>query len=566
MASSSSSQSAEGRSSLLTFGIEMEFVVAYMPEGKADPHPEDGRKIYIGGKPPGYVPIPTEGMVQARYNYMLEHEMEFVTPKAKEMNPNAIQAQANDMRIRANRLDRKPYGEPEDPEAYAHIRYRMARFLRDHSIPAISDSNDKTTEDLVEKTPEEAWDKLHFGNGDEDPVGIDYGCWDVNTDISVSGTHTNEYLWAPIEITSPVLYYSPESLELVRYIVNLLQSEFRILIDSTMMFHVHVGRGAKGFSFTELQAITALLYAAAPRLDQLHPIWCGPLTLWAPGARPHSLMANLDKEGMAKAKRRGETASPMNPLLTTETDIDDRKARPASRMLEPYLRPMRSIPAHEMLQQWLGHQRAHAFAAARIWETQTLKELYDCLSTVYLSSKKESYHFRPAYNFRNLIGDPLVKKTIEFRQHCGTMSPDAIVNWISVAAGLCNFCVNSPLHEGLNPVMRKLEHIDPNSATSWEMNCLPGRLAVNTTSLLYGRPGAPYSVYDLLRDVGLAPQAEYYQQRGLHSLPPDFFPIRDRNKDISYGLPPAEDPKPDNKSSTDPGGRRDKPKPETAGH
>lgn len=32
---------------------------------------------------------------------------------------------------------------------------------------------------------------------------------------------------------------------------------------------------------------------------------------------------------------------------------------------------------------------------------------------------------------------------------------------------------------------------------------------------------APYSVYDLLRDLALLPQAAYYEKRGLHPLPPD---------------------------------------------
>ncbi|KAK7967784.1 amidoligase enzyme-domain-containing protein [Apiospora aurea] len=413
----------------------------------------------------------------------------------------------------------------------------MARFLRDHSIPAVSDSNDDETARTREDSARAARARLGIGEDDEEPPGLHYGYWDVNTDDSVGEQHTPEYRWAKIEVTSPVLYYSRESLELVRYVVNLLQSEYRILVNSSMMFHVHVGRGARGFSFSELQSITALLYAATPRLDQLHPIWCGPLTAWAPGARPISLMANLDQKAARKAKRRQRAAAPDNPQLTTHTDIDTGHTK-LSRIMPPYLRPLVSYRAHELTQQWLGHQRANAFGVARIRQTRTLDELYDCLSTVYLDPEKHSYYYRPAYNFRNLVNTPVVKKTVEFRQHCGTMSPDAIVNWISVATGLCSFCVNTPFHEGLVPIMQKLEHLDPNSATSWQMNEMPpeGERVINTTLLLYGRRGEPYSVYDLLRDVGLAPQAEYYQKLGLHTLPPDYFPIR--HLLTNYGLEP----------------------------
>ncbi|KAK8135859.1 hypothetical protein PG984_003799 [Apiospora sp. TS-2023a] len=556
--SSSSSQPTDGRSSLLTFGIEMEFVVAYMPEGMADPHPGDRRNVYIGGAPPDYRPIPTDEEIHTQYDYIYRSALE------RGIGEEEAHKQATSFILDVNPRNRQRYGDEDHPEAWAHIRYRMARLLRDHNIVAISDSNDKVTNDYIEETPLDARRRMNLDIDEDDPPGIDYGYWDVNIDASVGESLTKEYLWAPIEITSPVLYYNQESLELIRFVVNLLQSEFRILINETMMFHVHVGRGAQGFSFTELQAITAFLYAAAPRLDQLHPIWCGPLALWAPGPRPHSLMANLDKKEKAKAKSRREVAGPTNPLLTTETYIEQ-KGRNTSRTLTPYQNPMTRLDAHEMLQQWKGHQRAHAFGAARIWETRTLEELYDCLSTVYLDRRDHSWHYRPAYNFRNLVARKVVKKTIEFRQHCGTLSPEAIVNWVSVAAGLCNFCVNSPFHESLSPVMRKLEHLDPNSAESWRMNNLPRPWIINTTSLLYGRPGDPYSVYDLLRDVGLAPQAEYYQKRGLHSLPPDFFVIRDRNKD-DYGLPPARGRRLQRKSgSTGPGGGSDKPEPETAG-
>ncbi|KAK8058351.1 hypothetical protein PG994_008799 [Apiospora phragmitis] len=522
-------QSTDGRSSLLTFGIEMEFVVAYLHEGDEDPHLVDKRDVYIAKPHADFVRLESRNEVKNKWRDLIENPGKYIQENE---DPKRFRAKARLLRARGLE-GRLRYGDEDDPEEYQYIRHRMAKFLRDHSILAISDSNDPETQRVVSDSVKKGKDRLGLEKDDKNPSWFGYSCWDVNTDASIDEDYTKEYRWAKIEVTSPVLYYSQQSLALVKYVINLLQSEYRILINHTMMFHVHVGRGARGFSFTELQGITALLYAAAPRLDQLHPVWCGPLTTWAPGPRPHSLMANLKRRDIKRAKREAQAAHPYNPLLTTEVDIEETGGY-VSRLLTPYYRPQTMTGAHEMLQQWFGHQRANAFGVARIWQTQTLEELYDCLSTVYLNPEEHSYHYRPAYNFRNLVDEPVTKKTIEFRQHCGTMSPDAIANWISVATGLCSLCVNTPLHEGLSPVLQKLEHLDPNSATSWEMNNLPRKSTINTAPLLSGRRGDPYSIYDLLRDIGRAPQAEFYQKLGIHPLPPDFFVVRDL--EVDYGL------------------------------
>lgn len=69
---------------------------------------------------------------------------------------------------------------------------------------------------------------------------------------------------------------------------------------------------------------------------------------------------------------------------------------------------------------------------------------------------------------------------------------------------------------------------DPNADYSFAMNSGPDFM-INVTHTLPraaaagpdDRAAAPYSVYDLLRDLVLLPQAAYYKERGLHPLPPD---------------------------------------------
>ena len=141
--------------------------------------------------------------------------------------------------------------------------------------------------------------------------------WNVDTDTSVEETSARQYDYVSIEVKSPVLYYNATSVGLVRYVVNLLTWRFRILVNESAMLHVHVGRGGASFSGNDLRATAAFLWAAGPRIDQLHPIHCGPLTEWAPSIRTHSLMSNLSRRGARRAMEAGQPPGPRNQDMTS---------------------------------------------------------------------------------------------------------------------------------------------------------------------------------------------------------------------------------------------------------
>ncbi|KAI1853611.1 hypothetical protein JX266_001595 [Neoarthrinium moseri] len=501
--------------SRLTFGVELEFTVAFLPESIADPHPDgEKRSIEIGKPLKDFVALPRP-------------------PPGGKVQPSRKQR----YQLRDWEPDRD-YNERDDPSLdlmnYSkegpHIRHRIAKFLRENGIPAISDSADDETEKELQDHWRNNADRLGFTNKNDLPSTWEESTiWVVDTDTSVGESINEEYDWSPVEIKSPILYYDDCSVDLVKHIVNLLVSEFRIVMNNTAMLHVHVGRGSKGYSLNNLRMIASLLYAAAPRIDQLLPVFCGPLTEWAPGIRTHSLMANLDEEDAMKALKYQREPLPGDAFMTQPAKAD---WNDLSVSLDPYHTDPSPwhMPNHPLLRQWKGHQRAAVFGVNRIWQASDKEELYANVGMVYQDPYSFLRPYRGSYNFDNCLLPDMKKGTVEFRQHPGTMSATAIEHWIQVTAGIVNFCVHADFLDVIAPVLRQLEQPDPNSEKSFLMNePLAKEKKINVTNTLHAMEDDGYSVYDFLWAIGLGAQAEWYEQQGLHPMPPDFVRIPGNN-------------------------------------
>lgn len=92
-----------------------------------------------------------------------------------------------------------------------------------------------------------------------------------------------------------------------------------------------------------------------------------------------------------------------------------------------------------------------------------------------------------AYNLANLYYTD--KRTIEFRQHAGTIEPMAVIRWVEVVTGLVSLSHNTP-YPAFEDLLQK--HVnDPR-----------------------------FSVVKLLHTLNLHDVAEYYRQRGTFNHPP----------------------------------------------
>lgn len=223
----------------LTFGVELEFVVAYLTPDM----------IYSG--------IGDVGKV--RVSYPLPDYKELPKPtinEAKRKPPRGVRWRLRDVEPDNKHFENiadwwtKQFSEHGPP-----IRHRIAKYLRALGVPAISDSADAETVQCTHDQQEQLAKRLGYDNAEEMPEHFDYSTlWKVETDTSVGEDALRSFDWTPVEIKSPVLYYDDESIKLVRYVVNSLVNEFRIMSNESTMLHVHVGRGDRGFTMNDLRS------------------------------------------------------------------------------------------------------------------------------------------------------------------------------------------------------------------------------------------------------------------------------------------------------------------------
>ncbi|KAI1383356.1 putative amidoligase enzyme-domain-containing protein [Hypoxylon trugodes] len=185
-----------------SIGIELEFLVAWLPNGEKDPHESEAHNL-----PP------------------------------------------------LLRIDADPTRYPATVDILMHIRETLERY----GIPVSNNRRPSAKELAATK---------HI------PRRLrDVDKWSVGLDSSVEELVNKDYVWQPIEIRSPALWATPESYEQIRCVINLLKSCYRLRVNPTCGFHVHVGNGWRYFKPEKVKKTAAFLWASDPLLSRLHPPW-----------------------------------------------------------------------------------------------------------------------------------------------------------------------------------------------------------------------------------------------------------------------------------------------------
>lgn len=221
-----------------------------------------------------------------------------------------------------------------------------------------------------------------------------FDAWEVTEDGSIyKPDEANElaeyqrYKWHPIEVRSPALYFTKESLRAVQDVCSILSSTYCLNTNLTTGLHIHVGDGVKGFTFDTMRKLTAFLYAFEPQINSLHPesrienIYCHPFR------GKSQLCVNWKRENKSVITPREAVAS----LLRAET--------------------MGSLC--KMLY-------THGFTAAyQFVNIESVLAGFSCHS----------------------------KPTIEFRQHAGTLDSDAVINWVKTVVGIMTYIREADDHD-----------------------------------------------------------------------------------------------------------------------
>ena len=243
-----------------------------------------------------------------------------------------------------------------EPQSYASdtaIEMHIANTLRNHGIPASSQG------------------KVF------DPVP---GHWMITQDSSIMAPH-REYNYCQIEITTPIFYFTEQSIAQVRKVCQILAGTYRININQSCGIHVHSGDETLGFSADTLRNLSAFLWTFETQLATIHP--------------KHRLKNMLQSGNIGELSVLGLGL------------VGDRLRRPGLEM---------------------------------ILSTETGNE------AVGLLQPPEPEKKRLAYAFAN-VELPYVhpeKRTVEFRQHEGTLDADELISWLRVCNGIIEYARNEP--------------------------------------------------------------------------------------------------------------------------
>jgi hypothetical protein len=257
------------------------------------------------------------------------------------------------------------------------------------------------------------------------------------------------YTYQGIEVVSPALHFCDESLREVEKMCALLMNTYRISNNRTTGLHVHLGHGPNGYKLTDLKSIMAFLYTFEPQISSLHP-------------------KHRFNNGYSQSLRWN--------------------SRGTLNLQEKYNR--------------LPH--ASDFALS-ILGCKTRK------MCVKLGSPRGFGRYSH-YNIQGESEDKLqmdmrdTKRTIEFRQHNGTMDGEEITMWVRTLVGILTF-VESGNPLALTDLMayawraEKWEKVEDESENQ------------RTKEIGSTFADEEFTIIDLCEYLGLAEQAAYYKDR-----------------------------------------------------
>ena len=261
---------------------------------------------------------------------------------------------------------------------------------------------------------------VEYGNPyDRWTVGLDSMAYSKAEEASIPEGWQHEH----VELASPIftlanMQESAHEIQKVTQIIAVLRSTFHcaVITNQSSGFHVHLGNGKQFIPFPTAKRIAQLFTAHESHIDQMHSAFriLSPDIDLEPPSHPTALKArlNLSNEKFWCAPfsffhQHASAASIQRIDSTTNNDAN--------------------------MFHWL----------ARIEDRKSFSELGSLHQVTFANDNKNGHH--ASVNFDNSFQndyteDPSLKKTIEFRQHIGTVDATTIISWVMFLAQMCAYC------------------------------------------------------------------------------------------------------------------------------
>lgn len=406
--------------------------------------------------------------------------------------------------------------------AHDRIKNILRDFLRSHNIP-VNNNN----------------------SAQESGPPCEYS---IGNDSSVREFGFKQYHFTGVEFRSPALFAEPNSFNEIKRVVSLLTTNFRLRVNETTGFHVHVGMGSRRLPPRAVRRLSQFLWCADGVLSQLHPpermlsqhcpsirhgshLAQGELDNWRLAEkelqeiRQHFGLASpsnpaQDGEDPAKVSRR-VTALLGNhesfPALNARTDIMRLQRLPPVRT-NPYQDEgargryhstrnveLQRLTRSQFLERGTSQPRQIGMPATEPTErctsiidglhTLCQPEMYgDPTRAVNLLQGYNSQRFNynlTAYDFQ--AGDAPMRMTVEFREATGSLNPSWVAAWARVCSRIIEFCLDAEENAFADLLQRLLE-----AELAFEAN---------------GDDPHRYDVIDLLNDLGLPNEAKFVERK-----------------------------------------------------
>jgi hypothetical protein len=331
-------------------------------------------------------------------------------------------------------------------------------------------------------------------NDDEDHDG-----WDVKNDGSVrdDGITVLGYRRLAFEITSPALWDRPESHTHVYLVVRELLKRFRLRVNLSTGFHVHVGAGlgtgapdnkiestsepgpddwctTRAGSFDEVSEVpgpkhslglfkraAALMWAADGFLAHSQPPERGlneyvpPLRYWSRLAHGVQLRHFYDSKGEVK---RYEQRLDASEAFEAPSDLLPDRALPSHNFARqdpsffPVLRPNTVDAAAQRRFETVGaaevvHPEAHLLPKQTVYSG--IGHIMRCrnhsgVARLFSKPSSKACYDRLNYNLKNYLPNHKFvhldsSGTVEFREATGSLSPGWVSTWTSICLGMFRF-------------------------------------------------------------------------------------------------------------------------------
>ena len=291
--------------------------------------------------------------------------------------------------------------------------------------------------------------------------GEQFSKWAVETDVTILGAQQRDgnvdgYGSVAIEVKSPATWFSGDALKEVGFVAGLLTSKYVLAVNETMGLHCHVGNGVESFEFDTMRKLIAFLWGFEPQLNSLHP------------------QSRFNREWAGSLRYSSYYA---------QRTFRTRGSRP---------RALEGVAHFLTLKDW------------RALSEDTMGSVCGRLSVRWAGIAAKAIQ-----GFVDEGG----KKTVEFRQHIGSVDGEDIKNWIRTCVGIVGFILDTDILK-LKMLFEILQHEVPE-----DLDGATGEPVLAETE---------FTIIDLLRTMELYIPALYYRQKGIYKVRKELQPGREQ--------------------------------------